>query len=73
MSNEPIRHLRSYRVHLVPAGTAPDEIELLADQRLLTELRVKAPSCQYAARSAHHLMGMSVARVERVEDVGVPA
>lgn len=68
MSNEPIRPLRSYRVHLVPPGTSPEQIEPLADQRLLRELRLRAPSSQWAERSAHHLTGLPVARVERIED-----
>lgn len=58
--------LRSYRATLIPQTVNYDEVEFQADQRLLPELQLKAPSAGFAAASAYALTGKAVLKVERL-------
>lgn len=62
-----IQALRSYRATLVPQGTAVDEIEYRSDQGALPTLRVKASNASEAEQAAHHLSGLPILKVERIE------
>lgn len=57
-----IQRLRSYRAHLVPAGIQLSDVEDLADAGKLPTIRLKA-----TAATHHHVTGLAVLRVERVE------
>lgn len=59
--------LHSYRATLIPAGANPEEIEDLADARLLPEIRVKARNATEAEAYAFMAAGKPVLRVDRVE------
>lgn len=59
--------LRSYRATLIPKDVAADEAELKASQGVLPTLQLKALNSGYAERSAHHLTGLPVLKVERIE------
>lgn len=62
-----IELLRSYRATTIPAGTHSDEAQLQADQGLLPTIQVKARNAARAAAAAHHLTGLHVLSVERIE------
>lgn len=64
-----ITPLRSYRATLIPPGIAPEDIETRADQGALPTLRLKAHNPGRASLAAHHVTGLPVLRVERVEEV----
>lgn len=61
--------LRSYCAHPVPQGTALDQVELLANAKALRAPRLKAENAECAAHAAHHVTGLSVHSVERVDQV----
>lgn len=63
-----VQPLRSYRAVLIPAETAPEEIEFKAEHGLLPTLRLKAATADQARAKAHHVSGRSVLSVERVEE-----
>ena len=58
---------RSYRAHLVPAGTPLDQVENLANAGGLTPLRLRATNGTSAQIHAHRVTGLPVHSVERVE------
>lgn len=62
-----ITPLRSYRATLVPRGTDVEQIEVKADQGALPTIRLKAPNSGRAELAAHHVTGLPVFKVERVE------
>ncbi len=59
--------LRSYRAHLVPPHTNPEDVEDLADAGQLPTIRLKAATAEQAEAKAHITTGKLVLRVERVE------
>ena len=62
-----IQPLRSYRAHLVPQNVNPEDVEDLADAKLLPTIRLKAATATQAEALAHIASGKQVLRVERVE------
>ena len=62
-----IQTLRSYRAQMIPAGMDASDVEAAAVARLLPEVRLKAPTCTFAAKAAHTVMGLPVHGVERIE------
>ena len=59
--------LRSYRAHLVPQNVNPEDVEDLADAKLLPTIRLKAATATQAEALAHIASGKQELRVERVE------
>ena len=59
--------LRSYRAHLVPQNVNHEDVEDLADAKLLPTIRLKAATATQAEALAHIASGKQVLRVERVE------
>lgn len=59
--------LRSYRATLVPPGTDYDQIEVKADQGVLPTVQLKAANAGRAELAAHHVTGLPVFKVERME------
>lgn len=57
----------SYRAILIPRDACPEELEQLADAKLLPVLQLKAASASHATTSACAASGRPVLRVERVE------
>lgn len=62
-----IELLRSYRATLVPKGTDHEQAESQADHGTLPTLRLRASNAHRAELAAHHLTGLPVLRVERIE------
>ena len=63
----PITPLRSYRATLVPPGTDYDEVEVKASHGALPAVQLKARNASQAELAAHHVTGLPVLMVERVE------
>lgn len=63
--------LRSYRATLVPTGTDYEQIEIKAGHGTLPTVQLKARNAGHAELAAHHVTGLHVLKVERVE--GGPA
>lgn len=59
----------SYRVLLIPADTAADDVAKLASAGMLRCERLRAPSAEQAARNARVVFNLPVHSVERVEEV----
>lgn len=59
--------LRSYRATMVPQGIATDELEVRAEKGNLPTLQVRAINALWAESAAHHLSGLPVLKVERIE------
>ncbi len=62
-----ITPLRSYRATLVPPGTGYDQIEVKAGHGALPTVQLKARNASQAKLLAHHVTGLPVMSVERVE------
>lgn len=62
-----IRPLRSYRAVLIPKGLDLNQVETKADAGTLPTIRVKARCSDRAQAAAHHVTGLPVLRVERVD------
>ena len=62
-----ITTLRSYRATLVPPGTDYDEVEVKASHGALPTVQLKARNASQAELAAHHVTGLPVLMVERVE------
>ena len=62
-----VLQLRSYRAHLVPHHVNLQDVEDLADAKLLPTIRLKAASATHAEALARLTSGQRVLRVERVE------
>ena len=62
-----ITPLRSYRATLVPKGTDYDQIEVKAGHGALPTVQLKARNASQAKLLAHHVTGLPVMSVERVE------
>ena len=59
--------LRSYRATMVPQGIATDELEVRSEKGNLPTLQVRAINALWAESAAHHLSGLPVLKVERIE------
>lgn len=59
--------LRSYRAHLVPLNVHLQDVEDLADAKMLPTIRLKAATAEQAEAKAHMVTGKQVLRVERME------
>lgn len=59
--------LRSYRATLVPNGTDYDQIEVKASHGALPTIQLKARNASQAELAAHHVTGLHVLKVERME------
>ena len=59
--------LRSYRATLVPRGTDFDQIEVKASHGALPTVQLKARNASQAELAAHHVTGLHVLKVERIE------
>ena len=62
-----IQRLHSYRATLMPNGVDPQDVEDLADAKMLPTIRLKAANAEQAEVSAHLTTGKNVLRVERIE------
>ncbi len=62
-----VRPLRSYRATLVPPGTDYDQIEINAGHGTLPTMQLKARNAGQAEQAAHHVTGLPVLKVERME------
>lgn len=62
-----ITTLRSYRATLVPPGTDYDQIEIKAGHGTLPTVQLKARNASQAELLAHHVTGLPVLSVDRVE------
>lgn len=61
--------LRRYRATVIPASVATDEAELKAEQGALPFVQFRAANLSRAAEIAHHVTGLPVLKVERIEEV----
>lgn len=62
-----ITSMRSYRATLVPTGTDYDQIQIKADHCTLPTVQLKARNASHAELAAHHVTGLHVLKVERME------
>ena len=67
MTDTSIQPLRSYRAVLVPKGLDLNQVESKADAGCLPTIQLKARCSDRAQAAAHHVTGLPVLRVERVE------
>lgn len=58
---------RRYRATLIPKEVSPHDAELRADQGALPFVQFLACNSGKAAQLAHHVTGLPVLRVERIE------
>lgn len=58
---------RRYRATLIPKSVPLNEAELKADQGVLPTVQFQAANSGVAEQLAHHVTGLPVLRVERIE------